>query len=402
MTIHKYLLISALMLGCTQLSAQPAQSRVQNNQTRTTTGTATRTTGTTTGTATRTTGTTTGTATRTTGTTTRTTTANRNAAAQQTPSRASLMFPTTVEQPADASWRRDIYRELDLTKDENAALYYPVEPMANGQVNLFTLLFQLLNTGKIPAYTYDPSGLENFNQDNRMHFKDMLDRFEIPYEVNGNSIKVEPVDVPSAEVLSYFVKESSYYDQHTATYHSRVTAICPVMHRAGNVIDFNSPGFASDVQKNPLFWVKIEDIETYLSQHEVMTSNINNAATMSLADFFATNKYKGTIYMTANMQGKSLIQEAGSDTALVAAQKKIEKEMVDFEQHIWHAPVDSAELARKDSIAAAEQAAKKAKKSTSTSSRTSARASKSEKSSNSGSSSSGSSAPRVSVRRERH
>ena len=132
MTIHKYLLISALMLGCTQLSAQPAQSRVQNNQTRTTTGTATRTTGTTTGTATRTTGTTTGTATRTTGTTTRTTTANRNAAAQQTPSRASLMFPTTVEQPADASWRRDIYRELDLTKDENAALYYPVEPMANG------------------------------------------------------------------------------------------------------------------------------------------------------------------------------------------------------------------------------------------------------------------------------
>lgn len=390
------------MLGCTQLSAQPAQSRAQSNQNRTTTGTATRTTTgtatrTTTGTATRTT---TGTATRTTAGTATRTTANRNAAAQQTPSRASLMFPTAVEQPADASWRRDIYRELDLTKDENAALYYPVEPMADGRVNLFTLLFQLLNTGKIPAYTYDPSGLENFNQDNRMHFKDMLDRFEIPYEVNGNSIKVEPVDVPSAEVLSYFVKESSYYDQHTATYHSRVTAICPVMHRAGNVIDFNSPGYASDVQKNPLFWVKIDDIETYLSQHEVMTSNINNAATMSMADFFATNKYKGTIYMTANMQGKSLIQEAGSDTALVAAQKKIEKEMVDFEQHIWHAPVDSAELARKDSIAAAELASKKAKK-TSTSSRTTARASKSEKSSSS-SSSSGSSAPRVSVRRERH
>lgn len=388
MTIHKYLLISALMLGCTQLSAQPAQSRAQSNQNRTTTGTATRTTGT---------------ATRTTGTTTRDTTANRNAAAQQTPSRASLMFPTAVEQPADASWRRDIYRELDLTKDENAALYYPVEPMADGRVNLFTLLFQLLNTGKIPAYTYDPSGLENFNKDNRMHFKDMLDRFEIPYEVNGNTIKVEPVDVPSAEVLSYFVKESSYYDQHTATYHSRVTAICPVMHRAGNVIDFNTPGFASDVQKNPLFWVKIDDIETYLSQHEVMTSNINNAATMSMADFFATNKYKGTIYMTANMQGKSLIQEAGSDTALVAAQKKIEKEMVDFEQHIWHAPVDSAELARKDSIAAAEQASKKVKKtSTSGSSRTTARQSTKTEKQSSGSSSSGSSAPRVSVRRQRH
>jgi hypothetical protein len=134
-----------------------------------------------------------------------------------------------------------------------------------------------------------------------------------------------------------------------------------------------------------------------------MTSNINNAATMSMADFFATNKYKGTIYMTANMQGKSLIQEAGSDTALVAAQKKIEKEMVDFEQHIWHAPVDSAELARKDSIAAAEQASKKVKKtSTSGSSRTTARQSTKTEKQSSGSSSSGSSAPRVSVRRQRH
>ncbi len=372
---YQYILAAAVMMVATQLCAQPAQTRVQ-------TGATTRTT----------------TATRT------STTATRTAAtAQQPQSRASLMFPTAVNPPADASWRRDIYRELDLTKDENAALYYPVEPMANGQVNLFTLLFQLLNTGKIPAYTYDISGLENFNQDNRMHFKDMLDRFEIPYEVNGNSIKVEPIDVPSAEVLSYFVKESSYYDQHTATYHSRVTALCPVMHRAGNIVDFNNPSFASDVQKNPLFWVKMDDINTYLSQHEVMTSNINNAAVMSMADFFATNRYKGTIYMTANMQGKSLIQEAGSDTALVAAQKRIERELVDFEQHIWHAPIDSAELARKDSIAAAEQAGKKVKKTTtSATSRSTARQSTKSEKQSSGSSSSGSSAPRVSVRRERH
>ena len=375
MKLYQYILAAVVMMGTTHVCAQPAQTRAQA-------GAAARTT----------------TATRTATTATRT----ANNAQTQTQSRASLMFPTAVDVPEDVSWRRDIYRELDLTKDENAALYYPVEPMTGGQINLFTLLFQLLNTGKIPAYTYDMSGLENFNQSNRMHFKDMLDRYSIPYEVSGNTIKVEPVDVPSAEVLSYFVKESSYYDQHTATYHSRVTAICPVMHRAGNIVDFNNPSFASDVQKNPLFWVKMEDIETYLSQHEVMTSNINNAATMSMADFFATNRYKGTIYMTANMQGRSLIQEAGSDTALVAAQKKIEQEMVDFEQHIWHAPVDSAELARQDSIAAAELAAKKAKKSVSTSSRTTARAAKTEKPASSGSSSSGSTAPRVSVRRERH
>ena len=79
----------------------------------------------------------------------RTTTAkNTSTAAGQ--GRASLMFPTAVDVPEDPSWRRDIYRSIDLTKDENAALYYPVEQQGNS-MNLFTLLFKLLNTGKIPA-----------------------------------------------------------------------------------------------------------------------------------------------------------------------------------------------------------------------------------------------------------
>jgi len=189
--------------------------------------------------------------------------------AQQNIDRASILFPTAVAMPEDVPWRRDIYRSLDLTKDENAALYYPVEPQGN-EMNLFTLLFRLLNVGKIPAYEYKLNGLEDFTKANRMHFKDMLDRYGIYYEIDGNSIKVADADVPSSEVLSYYVKESSYYDAGTATYHTRVTALCPVLHR--------SDDFSMDMRKYPLFWVKIEDIEPYLAQHQIMVSNLNNAA----------------------------------------------------------------------------------------------------------------------------
>jgi len=461
----KRIIITVFGICCAvTLSAQPARSRVtQNNaqsntQPATTTAQPATTTTTQPATTTTTRPATTTTTRPTTTTTTRPTTSQPSGVTRQTTttrttqtapsvSRASIMFPTAVEVPADVAWRRDIYRELDLTKDANAPLYYPVEPQ-EGRVNLFTLLFQLLNTGKIPAYTYDTSGLENFNASNRMHFKDMLERYEIPFEVNGNSIKVEPVDVPSNEVLSYFVKESSYYDQHTATYHSRVVAICPVMHRAGSFIDFNSPSMSADVQKSPLFWVKMEDIEPYLSQNMVMTSNYNNAATMSMADFFDTNKYKGDIYMTTNMQGKSLAQmvneaqaavaqsasegegnnsfslgedfgegnldpnfssdissrfplELDSKKALQREQNRIEKEIKDFEEHLWATPVDSVALARQDSIAAAEAASKKTKK---VSTRTTARqtTTKTEKTKKEKSPSSSGSAPRVSVRRERH
>lgn len=361
----KKILFIGLMLGMVgTLAAQPQKSRVQNN---------------------------------------RNTAAQRNATTNT--SRASLMFPTAVDVPEDPTWRRDIYRSIDLTKDENAALYYPVEPQG-GQMNLFTLLFKLLNTGKIPAYEYQLDGVENFQQSNRMHFKDMLERQNIFYEVDGNSIKVAQGDIPSAEVLSYYVKESSYYDQNTATYHSRIVAICPVLHRSADEFSYSG-----DVQKRPLFWVKYDDIKTYLSGQEVMTSNLNNAARMSMDDFFSTNHYKGEIYMTTNMQNRSLQQYCATDSLLKKEQKRIEKEMTDFEEHIWKEPVDSLEQAKKDSIAAA--AATKGKRvrsaagsSSSSAARTarrgtSASATKKEKS-GSNSSSGGSSAPRVSVRRQRH
>lgn len=334
--------------------------------------------------------------------------AKKNAGTPTAVSRADIMFPTAVDVPEDPIWRRDIYRSLDLTLDDNAALYYPVQPQGN-DVNLFTLLFKLLSTGKIPAYKIDlNSGREDFSQANRLHFKEMLENYSIYYEAQGNSIKVEDSDIPSADVKTFYVKESSYYDQNTATYHSRIVALCPLIEMSND--------FSFSASKSPMFWVKYDDVKTYLSNHMVMTSNVNNAARMSMDDFFSTNRYKGDIYMTNNMQGKSLAQmladsaevKVRPDSATVKVQKKIEKQMKDFEEHIWNEPVDSVALAKKDSIAALNNK-KKAVKSPANSS-ASARggraerstATKKEKSGSNSSSSSSGSAARVSVRRQRH
>lgn len=341
-----------LLLGCslTTLQAQPLKSRVQKNKS------------------------------------SQTAKAGRKSVASS--SRAELMFPKSVEVPAEVVWRRDIYRTIDLTDGDNAALYYPLTPQGN-QVNLFTLLFQLVNQGKLPVYRYNTDGLENFSKENRMHFKDMLDRYSIPYEVAGNTIRVDNADIPSSEVLSYYVKESSYYDQNTATYNSRVTAFCPVLHR--------SDEYSIDPVKYPLFWVKYDDAATYLAGHTLMVSDLNNAARMSMADFFDSNKYHGKIYMTTNMQGKTLQEYCPTDSLLKGEQARIEKQIKDFEMHIWHEPIDSVALAKQDSIDQA-QGNKKSRRVTRSKNNTSA--SKSSKSKSSGGSSS--SGPRVSVRRQRH
>ena len=305
--------------------------------------------------------------------------------------RARLMFPTAIDMPEDVVWRRDIYREIDLNKDANGGLYYPVEPM-DREVNLFTYIFKLALNNYIPVYEYRLDGNESFSDSARVQMKTVLDNYHIYYQEKDGKLRVENSDIPSAEVKLYYLKESAYYDQANSSFHRKVLSLCPVMLREDD--------FGGEASKYPLFWVKYSDLEPYLSRQTVMTSNLNNAATMSMDDYFTMNRYEGTIYKTNNMLGKTLAQICNGDTAkLSSEQKRIEAELKAFEQNIFG---DKARRDSLDSIAKLDprelKAAKKAKSKTSRGS--SARVKKSKPAKSSGSSSSGSA--RMSVRRQRH
>lgn len=310
--------------------------------------------------------------------------------------RQQIDFPTDEPMSGDVIWRRDVYRELDLTDDANAALYYPVEPDGT-HVNLFTLLFKLImagpNHGGIAAYSYDVnSGSEKFDESLRLSPKKFLDDYHIFYEKTDKGVHIDDSDIPSAEVKAYFIKESSYYDQNTATFHRQVTALCPVM--------FREDDFGDGATKYPLFWVRYSDLAPFLAKQMVMTSNINNAAMMSLADYFGTNLYKGKIYKTNNMLGKTLAQEVGSDSVkLSKAQQRIDKEIAAFESNIWG---DQAKKDSLDSIAKLDPKVLKSSKKTPRLRRSSARTDrvKSKRSQTPQTVSSG--AARVTVRRQRH
>jgi len=309
------------------------------------------------------------------------------AASGQMTRRAQLMFPTAIEMPEDVVWRRDIYREIDLMQDANAGLYYPVEPIGR-QLNLFTYVFKLALNGYIPVYEYRLDGNEAFTDSARVQIKTVLDNYHIFYEEQGGKIRVDNSDIPSAEVKSYYLKESAYFDQANSSFHRKVIAFCPVMTRDDD--------FGGEPSKYPLFWVRYSDVEPFLTRQEVMTSDLNNAATMTLADYFTLNRYEGKIYKTNNMLGRTLAQYCTTDSALTKEQKRIEAELAKFEKNIFG---DQARKDSLDSIAKADpKAAKAAEKAAKKRNRRSRRSSV-------GSTqrvSSGSAAPRVTVRRQRH
>ena len=309
--------------------------------------------------------------------------------------RAQISYPAAQNMSEDVVWRRDIYRELKLSDAANSGLYYPEEPNGN-EMNLFTYIFKLMLTGKIKVYEYRLDGNESFSDSARVKPLEFLDNYGIYYERNGKSMHLDNSDIPSRDVRGYYLKESAYYDQASATFHKKVIALCPIMVRQD---DFSSGEGDDSGQKYPLFWVKYDDIAPFLAKHTIMTSDLNNAATMSADDYFTKNRYKGKIYKTTNMLGKTLRQMAGDDDMkLTAEQKRIEAEIDAFEKNIFG---NQARRDSLDSLSVADDSKNKkvrrsARKSTSARKTTTVRNTKT-----SAPKSSSSSTARVSARRER-
>lgn len=306
--------------------------------------------------------------------------------AQTLTTRARISYPTAARMSEDVVWRRDIYREINLEEDANAGLYYPVEPVGS-QMNLFTYIFKLMLQRSINAYEYRLDGNEVFTDSARIKPLAFLDNYHIYYEREGGRVRLDNSDIPSREVKAFYIKESAYYDQASATFHTKVLALCPIMSREDD--------FGDGAQKYPLFWVRYDDLAPYLSKQIIMTSNLNNAATMSMDDYFTRNMYKGKIYKTTNMLGKTLSQYCPTDSAMAKEQKRIEDELAAFEKNIWgdQARKDSLDSIAKADVKVKDKKAKKNRRSSSTV----------KKSRSSSKSSSGSSpAARVTVRRQRH
>ncbi len=252
---------------------------------------------------------------------------------------------------ADMQWMRVIYREIDLDKDKNAALYFPEEPV-DGQENLFRIIMRLLADNRLKAYEY-LDGREIFTEKYESKVKDILDRFYIIYTPAKGSTEKNPrfvideADVPSNEVLSYYIIEKWTYDTRNNRLRPTVEAICPVLHRAGD--------FGGDAIRYPMFWIKYSDLRPHLAQQMIFTNDDNNLPSCTYDDFFNLTMYEGDIYKTRNLKNKSMAQLYPDPDDRKRARDSIQTRLDKFEERLW-TPTREELQARRDSLAAAEAA----------------------------------------------
>lgn len=233
---------------------------------------------------------------------------------------------------ANLEWMKVVYRQVDLMKEQNMALYYPEEPNEDG-MNLFCIIMKLLTSDQLTAYEY-LDGREIFTDQYKIKVREMLDRFHILYtEAKGSTEKhpkftIEDSDVPSNEVLSYYIIEKWEFDRLKSKMVRRVEAICPVLHRMDD--------FGSEAVKYPMFWVKLDDgIRPHLAQQYIFTDNDNNLTRQNYDDFFQMGMYKGEIYKTKNLRNLSLMQMFPDPDDLKRAQDSIETRLHSFDKALW-------------------------------------------------------------------
>lgn len=250
---------------------------------------------------------------------------------------------------ADLEWTRTIYRQIDLSKDINAPLYFP-EDVVDGQQNLFRILLSLVVDEKIPAYEY-LDGREVFTEKYQIKVPEMLDRFGIYYKQDGNGrgskYVIEEADVPTGQVLNYYIVEKWEFDRRSNQMKVRVEAICPVLNKYG---DYGGEA------KYPMFWVKFDQLRPYLAQQYVFLTDDNNLARYSLDDYFTMNMYQGDIYKTKNLRNLSLVQQYPDPDDLKHAQDSIEQRLRAFDKNLW-VPTREEYLAEREAREAAELAA---------------------------------------------
>ena len=273
-------------------------------------------------------------------------------AATQVTERMQSFYEQKEPHDADLAWMREIYRQIDLTKPDNAALYFP-EDVIDGQENLFRLMLRLVVDGEIPAYEY-LDGREIFTDKYKINVRDMLDRFGIYYtEGKGSTEKnpkfvIEEADVPTTQVLNYYVIEKWEFDRRSNEMKMRVVAICPVLNRSSD--------FGGDA-RYPMFWVKFDALRPYLAQQYLFISDDNNLPQYSLDDYFNMEMYKGDIYKTKNLRNLSLVQMFPDPDDLKRAQDSIDNRLRNFDKNLW-VPTREEYLAQKEREDSLKEAAK--------------------------------------------
>lgn len=230
----------------------------------------------------------------------------------------------------DVVWRKAVLRVVDLRERQNNTLYYPYEDLDSlGQKNLFAIMFHKVLTKQLQAYK-SPSNPEQtfipkFNKDNYFN----VDEFIQANGLNIHETPYEMINYLTPGVVKYYIQEVWYFNKRTSTFHSKILAIAPLYDEKYRK--------DSDIRDTGVwFWIPFERLRPYLQEEFMKINGRNTAPLVNFDDFLVSRQFDSYIMKDYDLLSRDIDKNIDDPNIIRREQNRVEEEILNFEQDLWH------------------------------------------------------------------
>lgn len=251
----------------------------------------------------------------------------------------------------DVVFRRIVYRVIDMRDKQNYQLYFPIIPSQEYK-SLFRVMMEAAINDSLKAYDkidrdIQPMFSKVIPKDNLKNLFQICEKDTVNNTIRktplivSDSITMQPTLSTYAykdyvkNQLKFLIQEVVFFDKHTSRLYTKIIAIAPLYALTEtNVTMDNDVDKWSYFQSSVLCWFLFDELRPYLARHYVM-ANGNSTQRLTLDGFFAQKFYSDYLLGDDNLNNRMLLQYLIDPAKIRKEQKRIETELLNFEQDLW-------------------------------------------------------------------
>lgn len=233
-------------------------------------------------------------------------------------------------------WKKTVIRAIDLRERQNWPLYYPYENIDSlSQKNLFSVIFKVLLQGDVKGYLQPADKLTPPPFTEKYLFdiqKDLVERLFGDSEDYADDYK--KIEFITQGIIKYYIQETWYFDKHTSTLGSKILSIAPVYNKEYN----QNWDPAGEVDEGVMCWIPFERLRPYMQMEFMKTTGRNVNPIVDFDNFFVSRQFDSYIIKDYDVRG-TLLDDPNkySDPSIIREeQERIENEILNLEQDLWH------------------------------------------------------------------